>query len=117
MTNEVLKIAHQDALQMIQNGESLQVAVDAVAKAGGLNAMEIEVLLCSQCLNEAIPASGTIAYRKRRGRKMHFLMGGPTYKDACKYIAWDRIERRASGESVYQYFWIGNGETKEITQS
>lgn len=112
----LMNVAHQDALQMIQGGESLLTAVEQVVLAGALTPAQREVLLCSQVLNEAHPVPGTICYRKRRGRKMHFMVAGPTFVTAKNYIAWDRIERRASGETVYQYFWCGNGEVKEITQ-
>lgn len=61
-------------------------------------------------------AHGIIYFRKRRGRKIHFMIAGPTFSEARNYIAWDRVERNTQGETTYQYFWTGGSETKEITQ-
>lgn len=66
---------------------------------------------------DATQEFGVIAFRKRRGRKLTFMVSGPSYSEAKHWIAWDRIDRNSNGETTYQYFWIGNGETKEITQS
>lgn len=60
---------------------------------------------------------GIISFRKRRGRKMHFLVAGPCLQDAINYIAWGRVDRQDNGATVYQYFWTGNGHTYEITEA
>lgn len=110
--------AHAKALLLIQvDGMSLLDAVATAAYEFKLSGPQQEILECSQILNEAHPCSGVISYRKRRGRKIHFIMSGLTFTAARNYIAWERVERNTTGETLYQYLWTSNGITRELTQS
>jgi hypothetical protein len=109
--------AHDLARRFIEvDGMTILNAVDTAAYSFKLTVEQREVLLHSQVLNEACVQSGVISFRKRRGRKLMFMCSGPTYSEAQHWIAWDHVDRNSNGETKYQYFWNGGGETREITQ-
>lgn len=55
--------------------------------------------------------SGTIFVRKPKGRKYTFIIGGPSYEDAHKFINWQGV-----AEMGNLVFWAGEEGLFQVTE-